>query len=221
MDEAAGNAVDDIGPYTVAAINAPGAAAGKLYPTARECVRASAQYFQAEIAALNFASDFTMAFWEYPYTYTMVAGQYNYLVSNGPSSWTGGYVIHHTHDGSLVIYLYDNTGPTHDWIEHTGEIPTLNQWNFVVWTYNITTGAVTMRLNANAEKTYTFDPAVGSLKANNSADQAFTIGCYPAIVTPTHYFDGRIGPVCFWNRVLTSAERLDLYNAGAGVAYPF
>lgn len=33
------------------------------------------------------------------------------------------------------------------------------------------------------------------------------------------YADGLIGPVMFWNRVLTSQERTDLYNGGAGLTY--
>ncbi len=33
------------------------------------------------------------------------------------------------------------------------------------------------------------------------------------------YCDGLIGPVMFWTRVLTSQERTDLYNGGAGLTY--
>jgi hypothetical protein len=33
------------------------------------------------------------------------------------------------------------------------------------------------------------------------------------------YFDGIIDEVGFWRRVLTSQERTDLYNGGAGLAY--
>ncbi len=45
----------------------------------------------------------------------------------------------------------------------------------------------------------------------------FTIGSYDS----TTYFDGLIDEVGFWKRVLTSQERTDLYNSGAGLAYPF
>jgi hypothetical protein len=34
-------------------------------------------------------------------------------------------------------------------------------------------------------------------------------------------FDGRIDQLCRWNKVLTSTERTQLYNSGAGLAYPF
>ncbi len=34
-------------------------------------------------------------------------------------------------------------------------------------------------------------------------------------------FDGRIGPVGIWKRVLTSGEISDLYNGGSGLSYPF
>lgn len=35
------------------------------------------------------------------------------------------------------------------------------------------------------------------------------------------FLDGRIDEVAFWKRVLTAPERASLYNAGAGLAYPF
>src|SRR5262249_31508245 len=36
----------------------------------------------------------------------------------------------------------------------------------------------------------------------------------------THYFNGAIDEIGVWNRALTSTEITNLYNSGAGLAYP-
>lgn len=51
-----------------------------------------------------------------------------------------------------------------------------------------------------------------------------TVNLNIAVWFPTYGFfftDGLIDEVGFWKRVLTSGDRTALYNAGAGVAYPF
>lgn len=51
----------------------------------------------------------------------------------------------------------------------------------------------------------------------NSA-ATFYLGCYTVI---TAFVDGRMDAVGFWKRVLTSGERAELYNGGAGIEHPF
>ena len=36
----------------------------------------------------------------------------------------------------------------------------------------------------------------------------------------SRYWDGLIDEVGFWKRILTAQEKTNLYNAGAGLAYP-
>ena len=56
---------------------------------------------------------------------------------------------------------------------------------------------------------------------------AFTFGSFDDVGTfaigkeSVNYFGGTIDEVGFWKRTLTSGERTQLYNAGAGLAYPF
>lgn len=45
-----------------------------------------------------------------------------------------------------------------------------------------------------------------------------TVGAY---LSTDRYWDGRIDEVGVWNRALTASEIITLYNAGAGLAYPF
>jgi hypothetical protein len=49
-----------------------------------------------------------------------------------------------------------------------------------------------------------------------SSSEDFRIG---RIASQYSYFDGRIQRAGFWRRVLTSQERTDLYNSGAGLSY--
>ena len=52
-----------------------------------------------------------------------------------------------------------------------------------------------------------------------SASGANTLSIGRAL--PSYYITGRVDEVAIWDRVLTSDERAELYNAGAGKFYPF
>ena len=65
---------------------------------------------------------------------------------------------------------------------------------------------------------------------SGTVDSVATLGVAPGDVTAPvqlgddsngDYWDGRIGPVAFWKRVLSSDERALLWNQGNGLAYPF
>jgi len=49
----------------------------------------------------------------------------------------------------------------------------------------------------------------------------FTLGAIYSGGTPEGFFDGMIDEVGVWSRLLTSDEVTTLYNAGAGLSYPF
>lgn len=222
LDEISGNIVDLVSGLDMIGYNAPGKSLGKLYSTAREFMRTSEQYFQ--ISGANGMSDvtgsFSVAWWEYPFSYTGVTGSYNAIVGTGGNPWYGGWEVIHTHDGSIVWYLCDTLGPDCWWTEHTGRIPMLNAWNFSVFTYDPSTGAITYRLNELPEQTYAW--STGSLKGvTNLAASLPSIGKDPNPATIVHCYDGLIGPMMMWTRPLTPNERIDLYNSGAGLAYPF
>ena len=212
MNEESGDMVDVSETYTLVAQNAPGSAAGKIYDLARLFARESEQYFTASIPDIeNLNTAMTFAWWEYPVSYTGVGGNYNYIWGQG-SYASGGFHIIHTHDGGIVLYLHDNTGPEAEWSKHTLQTPTLNAWNFSIFTYDSNTNVWTYRLNAEDELTDS-DWVTGAWKATTSDP---TVGCGPNL---THHYDGRMGPIMIWNSVLTSDQRLALYNSGAGIAY--
>jgi hypothetical protein len=60
---------------------------------------------------------------------------------------------------------------------------------------------------------------VGDITRNHTAAQTL-VGAYDH---PTYRYpwDGRIGPLAIWNRVLSTSEQNDIWSYGAGAAYPF
>lgn len=70
-------------------------------------------------------------------------------------------------------------------------------------------------ISVNAGTANTLSWALGVLDST----EPFRIGAGSG--TPINFFDGLIDEVGFWKRVLSSDERTSLYNAGAGLAYPF
>lgn len=81
-------------------------------------------------------------------------------------------------------------------------------WYFVVWWHDATADTMNICVNDG-----TVDTKAHSTGAT-AASSPFVIG-----QSAFGAHDGRVDEVGFWKRVLTSGERTQLYNAGAGLAY--
>lgn len=80
------------------------------------------------------------------------------------------------------------------------------------WTHIMVThdGSTTKLYMDNVER--------GSVSRTNNLGTAFlSVGTWDGIQD----FNGDVDEVAVWNRVLTSAERAELYNSGSGFQYPF
>ncbi|MCB0245749.1 MAG: LamG domain-containing protein [Anaerolineae bacterium] len=86
-------------------------------------------------------------------------------------------------------------------------------WYHVVGWYTASDGKAHLRVNAGTER---ISSAAGFTPAVSSSN--FAIGRRP---DGAHNMDGYISDAAFWKRALTSAEIVDLYAAGTGLAYPF
>jgi hypothetical protein len=66
---------------------------------------------------------------------------------------------------------------------------------------------------------------VGSIRpafvSGNPVDTTAAVNIGRGGVASPQYHDGRIDEVGIWKRVLTAAERTQLYNGGLGYTYPF
>jgi len=110
-----------------------------------------------------------------------------------------------------MLYLRDATGfynPNVAWTPSTGV------WYHVAVTRVQSTGVVTFYVNGSVQGSPQSTGRTADLL--NSPD-AFGGGCYGG----TGNFDGMIDEIGVWSRALTDAEVTQLYNAGAGLQYPF
>lgn len=87
--------------------------------------------------------------------------------------------------------------------------PPLSTWFFVVGWHDATADTINIQVNDGTA---------------NSAP--YTFGCYdnaaPFVIGDSgflEFWNGLIGPVMFWKRVLTASERTTLYNGGNGLTY--
>lgn len=91
--------------------------------------------------------------------------------------------------------------------------PPLNAWTHIMGTAD------------GSGIAYYFDNALaasaswGAAATYNASTYQITVGNSP--VTGVGFNDGTIDSFQLWDRVLTSGERAELYNGGAGKAYPF
>src|SRR5690606_34680305 len=65
-------------------------------------------------------------------------------------------------------------------------------------------------------------PEVLPVASIHKTSHAFRIGAHSSASSPVDsVLDGQVDEVLCWNRLLTSEEIAELYNAGAGKFYPF
>lgn len=88
--------------------------------------------------------------------------------------------------------------------------PSLATWYFIVAWHDATANTINIQVNNG-----TADSAAYSAGSYDDTG-AFRIGSFPFY---NNYFDGLIDEVGFWKRILTTDEKTDLYNSGAGLSY--
>lgn len=84
--------------------------------------------------------------------------------------------------------------------------PSTGTWYQVIGWHDAANNQLGIAVNAGTPDTLSHSAGV------HAGTDTFAVG-------GKRFWDGLIGPVRFWKRVLTSQERTDLYNGGAGLAY--
>ena len=158
------------------------------------------------LTAIEGLSQFTFAIWHYADGWD---GTYRYLFeySDGSNTfnvrrrfWGSRYLYASLSDGSGTLSVSSGGG-------------SIGSWLHIIVTFNA--GELSLYLN-------------NSLLGSDSG----SVAGIPAMPSGVAYLgcgynqeygwiDGDIEQIPFWNRVLTSSERAELYNSGAGIAYPF
>lgn len=205
MDEASGTRNDSHAANHAAVVGAPGSVTGKI----SNAVDASAgNYLDAgSNASLQTGDiDFTLAAWVW---LDGVATALDLLGKWGP--------------GQLENFIYFPGGvtPFGFFVSPDGVnffsvsassfgAPTFNTWYFIVCWHDAIANTINIQVN---------DGAVDSTAHATGVFAGTAPFLFGASGFSSH--DGRIDEVGFWKRVLTAPERTSLYNAGAGLAYPF
>lgn len=217
LDEASGVRYDAHGANHLTPSGTVTAQAGRVGNGAQMLIADAPSYLaKADPVGLGFTSSFTVAWWSYVHTlaewgtyrgnmayceYVPASGGlwniYGFLAKaafNGVMAWLAGHG-----DGTDII--------THAWC-----VP--GQWNFYVAWADADTHTIDIIVNNGASNVQAVS---GGAIVGPSASVDFQIGSSEYHDDP----DGIVDEVGIWSRLLTPAERTALYNAGAGVTYPF
>jgi len=152
---------------------------------------------RADPPLLDFGdNDFTIAFWYYP----IGAGVYA-ILQKSTNGIDGFYFF--SNGTTIGAYLVGGAA--------TSRVMTASAWNHILWQYNATSNQASLRVNLGTASTAT--QAGGA--PNTSA--AFRIGANAAGGSSAN---GRYDIVSIWNRLLTTDEKNEHFNGGAGMSYP-
>lgn len=148
--------------------------------------------------------DFTFAIW----LYRTVTGQYySYLKKYSTGS---NYEFWFLHDSVTAQYQWAVNGAGIVNASNFGTAPT-GSWNLVIMWHDSVNNEVGIQVNNGTPNTTSYSGGVtvgsGDFRLGDSAD---------LFANP-----GRYDEFAFWKCVLTSTQRGNLWNSGAGVTYPF
>lgn len=216
LDEASGNAIDSHGANDLTDTNTVTTGTGLVYSTARDFEEATDEYFTiADNTDLSTGDiDFTFEAWckwESNNNYRLILGkspngefgkpEYNLLIDQDVGQRFGFSINPNGVDPNVGVTA-NNFGNTSS-----------GTWYQVICWHDATANQIGIAVNAGTADTTAHSAGVWD------STGAFQIGNGNTAVTRT--WDGLIGPVRFWKRVLTSDERTELYNSGAGRTYAY
>lgn len=211
LDEASGTRSDSVGANHLVDNNTVTQAAGKLGSAAHFAAASSERLSTSDSAALSTGDiDFTLAGWVWLDTKT---GSRVLFGKDGPVS--GGREFRVLYESSTDRFRFavspDGTATTVVVASAAGS-PAANAWYFVVAWHDATANRIYIQVNDGPVESVAHTPGV------IDGANPFEIG---ATTGNGVYMDGRLDAVGVWKRVLSVAERTDLYNTGLGCDYPF
>lgn len=190
---------------------------------------ASTAYLEAaSSASLSPAADISMSFWVKMNNLPSPSSRMIALNKDGPY----GFFLsrNKTGDGHLSYFSpYINATSAASALEYrqttpansAGDIISTGVWHHLAFTYQGSTGTGIVYVDG-VQSTPDVEGAHAINTNSNPVDLAGTNATYTNGGYYTFQeFDGDIDEMGIWNRVLSAAEITQLYNGGAGLAYPF
>jgi len=210
LEEASGTRFDEVGSNDLTDVNTVTQAVGKV-GNAAQFTRANTEHLEiADNTDMSTGDiDFTFALWIYPDVVNVTQYAFGKWGSNGQFA-TLEYAFRAANT-SLVFEV--SSGGTNANVIVTLAV-TAATWFFIVCWHDSVANTINLQIDDGTVDDTEFSDGI----QDGPAD--FSIG-RPGEFAGSPYWDGRIDEMGFWKRVLTTDERTELYNSGAGVTHPF
>jgi hypothetical protein len=175
------------------------ASAAGIVGNSAALVTADSTYFsKSSVAALQTGDiDMTFAFWYYPTNFA--DGSILFKKWGGSTS---EYLVQTYANGKMLLYFGSK------YIDGAGPL-TQSAWNLIIFYHDSTNDVIGVHVNNGVAKTTATAGAYPS-----AGTSAFQMGGLPAP-------NGFIDEFGIWKRLLTSPEKIELWNSGGGKQYPF
>lgn len=217
LNEASGNATDELGGNTLTDNNTVTSQTGKL-GNARQFTKANSEYLsRADNASLS-TGDIDFWFSAWVYADSLTAGNYPGIVSKSNDASNYEYVLFHDGDTNRLIFRVspDGSATTNVTASAHGALSTAT-WYFVLVWHDSAGNTINIRVNHGTANSQAHTTGVAD------GVSAFVMGRLFNI----YYWDGRIDSVTFGKSppgglagmIDEISERL--YNAASGRDYPF
>jgi hypothetical protein len=206
MDEASGNALDAHGSRTFTDTNTVTSAAGKL-GTSRQFTAANNEYFARSGTDADLDPGAQPAYWACWAWFDSLATQRTLFARRGG---TNEYIMEVQPSGALRFFSW------HGGVAKTASLAGVvtGSWHFLEAYWDPATNLIGVAMNGSAFATAATGGAAQDTGATSSEIGGSNVG--------GPVMDGRIDSLSYWKgRILSSVERAVLYNAGAGLEYPF
>ncbi len=208
LNEASGTRVDGFGTNNLSSVNGVGTAGGKVNNAANFNVSSSQYLSIPDNANLSVGNqDFTIAVWVRPASKPSQAFIAAHTLNAGNQrSWNIDYLS--SVDRFRFVVSSDGTSSGFRVIQaDSAGSPSVNTWYLIIVWHDSNADTINIQVNNGS-----IDSASHSTGVFNS-NASWTMGTRGDIFD---FWDGRIDEVGFWKKVLTSQERLDLWNGGNG-----
>jgi hypothetical protein len=213
LDEASGNAIDAHSTNDLTETGGTITSTTGNVGNCRAFLTADTEYFElADNAALSTGDiDFTVAFW-FKILSGTIATFPLYLGKWSATAAQKEHCIYQDTNANRLTAVFGHSTSTTNLVANNFGALSTDTWYFATYWHDSVNNQIGIAVNAG-----TADTAAHSAGINDGSG-SFRLGHADG---ETNGLDGFLDEVGFWKRVLSSAERTELYNGGSGRDYAY